>query len=42
LKADWPIDMKSMRREFSELDKDANGRISKKEFLSAFANLRMK
>jgi Ca2+-binding EF-hand superfamily protein len=39
LGAVWPIDMSSIRKEFSEMDQDSNGKICKQEFTNAFINL---
>jgi hypothetical protein len=39
LKANWPVDIASIRKEFSEMDEDANGKISKNEFIQAFENI---
>lgn len=36
LEATWPMDLKSLRREFSALDSDGNGSITKEEFLQVF------
>ena len=39
MKSDWALDIQTIRDEFTEMDSDSNGRISKKEFLRAFENL---
>ena len=39
LKADWSIDIQSIRKEFKDMDRDSNGTISKTEFIRAFENL---
>ena len=38
LKADWPFDVTLIRQEFSEMDSDGSGTISKSEFLNVFSN----
>ena len=36
LKAEWPFDIALIRQEFSDLDSDGSGTISKEEFLTVF------
>ena len=36
LKADWPFDIALIRQEFSDMDSDGSGTISKEEFLTVF------
>ena len=42
LKSDWSLDIQTIRNEFTEMDTDSNGMISKAEFLKAFENLHKK
>jgi hypothetical protein len=39
LEATWPMDIKSIRNEFSNLDMDGSGSISRSEFLDVFSRL---
>ena len=39
LNANWPFDLSSIRKEFSDMDSDGSGSISKKEFVQVFNNL---
>ncbi len=39
LEATWSMDIRTLRREFSHLDSDGNGRISKSEFVDVFVKL---
>ena len=36
LKAEWPFDISLIRQEFTDLDSDSSGSISKQEFLKVF------
>ena len=36
LKAEWPFDIALIRQEFSDMDSDGSGTISKEEFLTVF------
>ena len=38
LNAEWPFDISLIRQEFTEMDSDNSGTISKSEFLNVFAN----
>ena len=38
LNADWPFDIRLIRQEFTEMDSDGSGTISKTEFLNVFSN----
>ena len=39
LGAPWPFDVSEIRQEFSEIDTDGSGTISKKEFVDVFSNV---
>ena len=38
LKASWPFDVTQIRREFTDIDSDGSGTISKPEFINIFSN----